>query len=367
MMLNIFQIGRFLTCMLVMGIIQLINLEACTGIKLTAKDGSIVHGRTLEFGIDIDLSMVVVPRGYEFVGTTSQGAGLTYQAKYASLGAIAFNQLAILDGINEKGLAVGTFYFPGFARYIATTAENQSKSLSPIDFPNWVITQFATLDEVKAALVNVVIAPTIVKEWGNKTPPFHYIVYDKSGKSLVIEPLNGSWVTYDNKLGVLTNSPTFDWHMTNLRNFIGLTPFNVKPLMVEGIELAPFGQGSGMVGLPGDFTPPSRFVRAAIFSITATPSSNAHSAVGQAFHILNQFDIPLGLARAKENDTVKTDYTLMTCVRDPQDLKFYFKTYNDQTIRMIDLKKFDFEALSIKRLDISGSQIVVDISAEFKS
>lgn len=355
----------YIFVMLGMWIACLMPLEACTGIRLTAKDGSIVHGRTLEFGIDIDLSIVVIPRGYSFEGTTSQGAALAYKAKYASLGAIAFNQMAILDGINEKGLAVGTFYFPGFAKYVPTNDTNRSKSLSPIDFPNWIITQFATIDEVKAALSTIVIAPLVVKEWGGE-PPFHYIVYDKSGKSLVIEPMNGKLVSYDNQIGVLTNSPSFDWHMTNLRNYINLTPFNVKPLNIDGLELAPFGQGSGMVGMPGDFTPPSRFLRAAIFSLTAIPSSDANASVGQAFHILNQFDIPVGVARAKENGVIHTDYTLMTCVRDPQALKFYFKTYLDQSIQMVDLKKFDFDAKSIKRLDISGSQSIVDISSKLK-
>lgn len=339
--------------------------EACTGLKLDAKDGSFVHGRTLEFGIKVDLAMVVIPRGYDFEGMTPTGPGLRYQAKYASLGAIAFNHLAILDGINEKGLAVGTFYFPGFAAYVDTTSENQSKSLSPVDFSNWVLTQFATVEEVKGALNQVFIAPTIVKEWGDETPPFHYIVYDHSGKSLVIEPIAGQLKSYDNPLGVLTNSPSFDWHMTNLRNFINLTPFNAKPLTVSGINLIPFGQGSGMVGLPGDFTPPSRFVQASIFAITAIPSKDADESVFQAFHILNQFDIPVGITRESEKGIIYTDSTLITCVRDPQSLKFYFKTYDDQNIKLVDFKKFDWDAKSVKRLDISGPQPLQDISEKF--
>lgn len=360
------RIIKLISCTLIMWLAQVANLHACTGIKLISKDNSIVHGRTLEFGIQIDLSLVVVPRGYEFTGTTPQGSGLKYKTKYASLGAIAFNNVAIMDGINEKGLAVGTFYFPGFADYVVTTVENQFKSLSPVEFSNWIITQFATVDEVKKALSEVAIAPTILKEWGNIAPPFHYIIYDKSGRSLVIEPINGKLVTYENPLGILTNSPAFDWHMTNLRNFINLTPFNVKALEVEGMKLAPFGQGSGMVGLPGDFTPPSRFVQAAIFSITANRPNNANEAIWHVFHILNQFDIPVGASRGQENGVIFTDYTIITCVRDPQALKFYFKTYENQTIKMVDLMKFDLNAKSIKRMDVSGAQTVIDISSDLK-
>lgn len=338
------------------------SLEGCTGIRLSAKDGSIVHGRTLEFGIIIDSSIVVVPRGYKFKGTTPQGEGLTYQAKYGAVGAIAFNNLAIMDGLNEKGLAVGTFYFPTFAGYSEITAENQSKALSPLEFSNWILTQFATIEEVKQALGKVVIAPTISKEWGPNPPPFHYIVYEKNGNCLVIEPLNGKLITYENKLGTFTNSPTFDWHMTNLRNYINLTPFNAKPVKLDGVEFAPFGEGSGMVGLPGDFTPPSRFVQAAIFSATAIPPKDNKEGIFTLFHILNQFDIPVGVAKTKEGDVIYTDQTQITCARDPQTLKFYFRTYLDQNIKVIDLNRFNLDAKSVKSLNVTGTMAAEDIS-----
>lgn len=342
------------------------TLDACTGIKLTAKDGSIVHGRTLEFGIEIDTSAVVIPRGYEFVGTTPQGPGLAYKAKYAAVGAIAFDNLALMDGMNEKGLAVGIFYFPGFARYTSVTDENKSKALSPIEFSNWILTQFATIEEVKAALSNVIIAPTVSKEWGPTPPPFHYIVYDKNGKALVIEPIDGKLVTYDSPLGVITNSPAYDWQMTNLRNYVNLTPINPKPVQFNGIELVPFGQGTGMLGLPGDFSPPSRFVRAAVFCSTAIPSETSTEGVFQAFHILNQFDIPVGVAREKEGNIIHSDYTQVTCVRDPKTLKYYFKTYEDQSIKYVDLNKFDLNAKVTKRIEANGKDRAEDISGLLK-
>ncbi|HEV8053129.1 MAG TPA: choloylglycine hydrolase family protein [Parachlamydiaceae bacterium] len=344
--------------------ILLTQAEACTGIKLVAKDGSLVHGRTLEFGIKVDASAAVIPRGYAFKAATPNGSGLEYTSKYGAVGAIAFGEPALLDGLNEKGLAVGTFYFPGFAGYTQINSENQSKALSPVDFPNWLLTQFATVDEVKAALQNIVIVPTVSKGWGTAPAPFHYIVFDKAGKGLVIEPIDGKLVTYDNQLGTFTNSPTFDWHMTNLRNYLNLTTFNAKPLKLNGVALAPFGQGSGMVGMPGDFTPPSRFVRAAIFSTTALPSENANEAIFQLFHILNQFDIPVGVAQSKEGDVVYTDSTQMTCARDPQSLKYYFRSYSDQGIKFVDLNKFDLNANEIKAVKISGDTISTDVSSQ---
>lgn len=341
--------------------------EACTGLKLTAKDGASVHGRTLEFGIVVDSAVAVVPRDFSYTADTPLGKGMTYKTKYASVGTACFGSDSLMDGMNEKGLAIGTFYFPTFAGYTATTKENINKSLSPIDFPNWILSQFATLDEVKEGIKNVVIAPTIAPDWGPTAAPFHYIVYDKSGKAMTIEPINGTLEVRDNPLGTYTNSPNFDWHMTNLRNFINLTPLNVKPLDVNGLVLAPFGQGSGMVGLPGDFTPPSRFVRASIYAITAIPSDNADQSVFQLFHILNQFDIPVGAARSKENGVTYSDFTQATVVRNPHNLKYYFKTYDDQTIRLVDLSTFDLSAKEIKKISTKGSQPFVDVSKDLKS
>ncbi len=347
-------------------ILGTLEVSACTGIKLSAKDGSIVHGRTLEFGLPIQSSIAVVPRGYPFIGKTPIGSGLKYTSKYAVVGAYLFEDVVIVDGMNEKGLSVGTFFFPGFADYASLTNQNKNQALSPSEFPHWILTQFANIDEVKTGIENVYIAGTLESGWGNTPPPFHYIVYDKSGKCLVIEPINGELVTYDNPLGVFTNSPTFDWHLTNLRNFINLRATNVPPLTIEGMRFAPFGQGSGLVGLPGDFSPPSRFVRAAIFSSTAIPSNGNEEAVFQVFHLLNSFDIPLGAVREEDNGSVHFDYTMVTCVRDPNALRYYFKTYQDQTIRMVDLSSFDLNAKTIKTISTEGVSKSVNISNRLK-
>lgn len=320
----------------------------CTGMKLHAKDGSLVHGRTLEFGIPIDTSIAFIPRGYEF----NKGPGMVYKAKYGAVGGIAYDEISLLDGMNEKGLSAGAFYFPGFAQY--SELKDPKKALSPLEFINWLLTQFATVEEVQSALESVEIVPTVSKYWGLDPAPLHYIVYDKSGKCLVIEPVEGSLRSYENPIGVLTNSPALDWHLTNLRNYVFLDVNNRKPLQIKGVEIDPLGQGSGMLGLPGDFTPPSRFVRAAVFGAAAIPSATHEKAVMQLFHILNQFDIPVGASREEQNGVTYTDYTMLTVVRDPQTLKFYFKTYDDQNIRFVDLNKFDLNSREVKLFSTKG-------------
>ena len=350
------------------GLAALIPLsgESCTGVRLISKDGSCVTGRTVEFGLRLEGSCAVIPRDHAFEGTTSQGKGLSYRSQYQAVGLIAFQDPSILDGVNEKGLAVGTFYFPGYASYAEISPQNQAKALSPLQFPNWLLTQFATVEEIKKGLSDVVIAPTINPKWGTTPPPFHYIAYDASGDSVVIEPIQGRLVVTDNPLGVFTNSPTFDWHLTNLRNYASLHPENAPPQNLGGVTLASFGQGSGMWGLPGDFTPPSRFVRAAFMSATALPGQTGEEAMARVFHILNLFDIPLGSVRPGSDENLFEE-TQFTTVKDGKALKYYFKDYGNQSIRMVDLHQFDPKAKAIKTLTLTlGAQPVEDISAQLR-
>ena len=342
--------------------------SACTGIRLKAADGSIVTGRTLEFGFLIPTDIVAIPRGYAFTSETPIGPGMAWTGKYAAVGAALQGAAQYIDGINEKGLAVGLFYFPTFAQYTDTTKENQARSIAVADFGTWLLTSFASLDEVRAAITSsgVVIAPTLVPGFPPQPQPAHFVVYDKAGASIVIEPIGGKLVISDNPLGVITNSPTFDWHMTNLRNFVALNPRNVPPLTIDGTTFQQLGQGSGMLGLPGDFTPPARFVRATVFSTTAMPEKNAERAVFQLFHILNNFDIPVGVARDEQDGIVHSDYTMLTTARDPQALRFYWRTYDDQTIRAVDLTSLDLDAKAIVRVSTAGRQTAIDETRSMK-
>ena len=343
--------------------------SACTGIRLKAADGSVVTGRTLEFGFFVPTDIVAIPRGFAFTSDTPIGPGMSWTGKYATVGASLQGSAAYIDGINEKGLAVGLFYFPTFAQYTETTKDNQAKSLSVVDFGTWLLTSFASLEEVRSAVASsgVVIAPTLVKGFPPEPQPAHFVVYDSTGASIVIEPIDGKLKVFDNPLGVITNSPTFDWHMTNLRNYVALNPRNVPPVTVSGETFRQIGQGSGMLGLPGDFTPPARFVRAAVFSATAIPEKNATRAVFQLFHILNNFDIPVGVAREEHDGVVHSDYTMLTTARDSQALKYYWKTYDDQTIRSVDLHGLDPNAKTIVRFSTAvGQQSAVDETKAMK-
>ena len=337
----------------------------CTGLMLTAADGSVIHGRTAEFGVPLDMSIIAVPRGRRFVGATPQGDGLEYRAKYGAVGISCFGDDGVLDGLNEAGLAAAAFFFPTVAHYTPVTDENRSRGLSPGDFCTWLVTQFATVAQARQAIVDgsVVVTPTVMPGWGDAPPPFHYVVYDKSGASVVVEPIDGRLVVHDNPLGVITNSPSFDWHMTNLRNYIALDPRNVPAIEVDGESFSQLGQGSGMLGLPGDFSPPARFVRAA--SLQCHRDSSRHSRGGSWSRPSTSSTTSTSPSDPSVTSPMVrcTDSTQLTAVRDPANGRYYFRTYDDQTLRAVDLAGLDLDADSIARLDTAGPRPIVDMTA----
>ena len=250
---------------------------ACTGISLKAKDGAAIRGRTLEFGFPLQSNVLVVPAG--IAGANGLGA------------------MAIIDGLNDQGLSIGLFYFPDYAHYADASQADASRALAPQDFGMWVLGNFATVDEVKSALADVVMVPTPFPGLGSAdgmAADVHFFIQDKTGKSIAVEPSGGKLKVTDAPLGVMTNAPTYDWHITNLDNYINLSVKDVESGAIGDVKLEAIGSGSSLLGLPGDFTPPSRFVRTAIFSQAAVPNDTAGDAVLAAFHILNQFDIPEG-------------------------------------------------------------------------
>jgi choloylglycine hydrolase len=192
------------------------------------------------------------------------------------------------------------------------------------------------------------------------------MVADADGRYVVLEYLRGELNVCDNPLGVITNAPSFDWHLTHLRNYVNLTVTNVPPIAISGLKMAGLGQGTGMLGLPGDFTPPSRFVRAVAFTQSALPVATAQEGVLQTFHILNQFDIPKGAARGVEQGRTVADYTLWTSVSDLTNLRYHFRTFDNSRIRMVDLKRMDLDAREVKTFPMSGQEVVEDLSEQAK-
>ena len=311
---------------------------ACTGIVLHAEDGTTVPARTMEFSFDIESNILVVPAGATITSLAmdEKNTGGSYNAKYGFAGANALDKPIVVDGLNTEGLYFGAFYFNGLAKYQELTDDNRDQAISSEELGNYILSQFSSVAEVKAVLADLVIVGTYIKEIDNFAP-FHYAVTDKSGESIVIEFTAGGLTVFDNKVNVVTNNPTYDWHITNLNNYVGLSAINRTPQQIGDQVLSPLGEGTGLFGLPGDHSPTSRFVRAAAFTNAALKPKDSDGAIFSAFHILNSFDIPKGSIREANNDPSLTDYTVWTSAADTKNGVYYYKTYLTQQVEKIDL------------------------------
>ncbi|MHA7944020.1 linear amide C-N hydrolase [Formosa sp. 3Alg 14/1] len=311
----------------------------CTGIIIRTENGSVIPARTLEFGFDPQSNILVIPKGtsINFLSSVNNKDGYKMKAKYGFAGMNAVGKHIVVDGINEAGLYLGSFYFSGYAVYEELTTSNQSKAVSSEEMGNFVLGSFATVEEVKAGLKDITVVGTFMEQIQG-VAPFHYTVTDKSGQSIIIEYSKNGLQIFNNTVQVITNNPSYDWHLTNLRNYINLTPDNVGGINLNGETYAPLSEGTGMVGLPGDFTSASRFVRASAFVNAAEPCKDEEEGVFRAFHILNNFDIPIGIVKQKEKNTSMSEYTVWTSAADTKNGAYYYKTFKNPTVKKLDLQ-----------------------------
>lgn len=344
---------------------------ACTGIRLIAKDGSVIYARTMEWGaFDLNSRVAIIPQNYTFTGLTPDGLnGKKYTTKYGIIGLDMLNKDFIADGMNEKGLAIGLYYHPGYAKYPEYDKKNAANTIAAQDVTNYVLSQFATIEEVKSGMPEVTVVD--VAEEGIGSAEAHWMVTDITGNSIVIEFTEGKLKIHDAPLGIITNAPNYDWHMTNLSNYVNLSMFAVQPKTLSGVNFSPTGAGSGMIGLPGDNTPPSRFVRAAAWTHTARNIENGQEALYESLRILDNFNLPLGPDGAEgadkgENADLMRSSTIWTSAWNLKDRTLYFHTQHNRRVRTLDMKAIDFSKIGKEivhiTIDEDKKQDVLDIT-----
>ena len=266
--------------------------KACTGITLKSKGETTIVARTIEWGgSNLNSQYVIVPRGHTEQSYTPDGMnGMTFTSRYGYVGFAVEQKDFVAEGLNEVGLSAGLFYFPNYGKYQDYDFTEKEKSISDLQLVSWILGKYKTVDEVKEAVKKVRIINIDLR-----ASTVHWRFTDTSGHQLVLEIINGVPEFYENKLGVLTNSPGFEWQLTNLNNYVNLFPGTAPAQHLGNIELSSFGAGSGFLGIPGDVTPPSRFVRAAFYQTSAPQQDTPLKTVLQCFQILNNFDIPVGI------------------------------------------------------------------------
>lgn len=302
----------------------------CTTIGFPYKNG-FVFGRTLEIGMTLDNMMLYVPADQkEFIPSKDR----KFDTKYAVLGSAFFNIPSFGDGINEKGLMGSSNFFPKYASFSKKAVQGKI-SLITSDAFDYLLTRCKDAAEVRAEAENIIIVQKLENVEGPSMAN-HFFFMDAKGDQVVLEPKDGVLIAYDNPYGVLTNSPDFDWHATNLKNYINLKPENIDEGSFNETVLSKFGEGTGMLGLPGDFTPTARFVRAAYFVSNTDKSLARQAAILQGLRILSQFDIPAGAII----DPIEKhrDETLYTAIMDTAESAYYIKCHDNINIQKFCLK-----------------------------
>jgi len=339
--------------------------NACTIFRLKAKDGSLMVTRSMEFGVDLKYDIVVVPRNYSFTSPfLNNKTGISWKTKYGYVAVASLGlEYGSSDGMNEKGLSVGALWFENDMKYQEVTQADSSVALAQAMFTDWVLGNFFTVEELKTAISKVKVFKYIdyVKKMA---PTLHFAIFDANGGSIVVEYENGQCNIYTNPLGIMTNAPRFPWHIANLRQYLAMKPELPDPITVDDYTLYPTGHGSGMFGVPGDYTPPSRFVRLAMLTYYSDKQPNAAANLNLSQHIMNTFDIPFGLIVDKDADGKVTtnESTQWVTIRDLTNKIMYFRTYENMDLRKIDYSKLDFNAKSVKRIPMFGStQSIIDV------
>jgi choloylglycine hydrolase len=321
----------------------------CTGIRLACGNGY-VAGRTAEFGNLLEYDALFLPVGTELSSPLAQGSGKAWTSTRAVVGTATFGAMSIMDGINDAGLMAGAFYFPGQAQYASAAQTDSARSLNATDIPSYVLSTCATIDEALAAIQEVTVVDVPVQGWGDAAPPLHYQLLDAQGRHVAVEPVQaGSLQVTENPTGVFTNSPDLPFHLLNLTQYMNISTETIAQTTVFGTPVAATGMGSGALGLPGDYSPPSRFVRGAFFSASHPTPQTTIDGIQELFHVLNAFDIPMGAARA---DGV-SDFTQITVARDAHELTYAWKTYGDQRLRQVSLGQLIANATSPVRIPIA--------------
>lgn len=327
----------------------------CTHFEIHAADSSIVVGRSMEFGLGLGPSFYVHGREARCaaldIGALSGIEGAPSRYGYVGISVsvpLAGRQVrlpGVADGVNEKGLSAGCLWMPGTV-YPKVT---EPRRATPVTLLNdLVLGRCATIADVKALLPE---HQFWLPEEIASDLPLHFPIADAHGGSIVVEFLGGEMRIHDNTVGVCTNAPEFPWQITNLANYLNLTPHDTaEGGQTLGRQLVtPTGHGTGLTGLPGYATPPARFVRTAYlkqYAMDGGTIRDAGAASNLAIHLLNSVDIPLNTVQdpvGKKGGLA--DYTQWVVVKDLTHRTIAVRTYATQMFRGLELGKIDFDAI----------------------
>lgn len=300
----------------------------CTAV--TYRTDNHYFGRTLDYEFSYHETVTVTPRGYRFSYRHVQDSC----EHYAIIGMayVVDNYPLYYDGTNEYGLSMAGLNFPGNA-YYGEPVEGKD-NVSPFELIPWILGQCRDIGEVKQLLENINL---INENYSEALPlsPLHWIIADRD-EAIVLESMKDGLKVYDNPVGVLTNNPPFQYHMHNIANYMQLSSEEPANNMSSNIDIKPYSRGMGAMGLPGDLSSASRFVRAAFTRLNSVSGQDEMSSVSQFFHILGAVAQQRGLVHMGENQYEISIYT--SCCNTDKGI-YYYRTYDSHSIKAVDMHR----------------------------
>ena len=319
----------------------------CTSISLSTPVP--LSGRNMDIESAFGEQVVITPRNYPF----SFRNRLTLYSHFAMIGMAAVAQGVPLyaEAANEKGLYMAGLHFPDNAFYFPPSGELHQTDLTPYELIPFILGSCRTVEEAKQQLerirlLQIPFSQTIL------TAPLHWHIADGK-RSIVAEPMKDGLKIYENPVGVLTNNPPFPYHLMNLHNYQALSPHSPKNHFSSSLDLKTYGEGMGAIGLPGDASPMSRFIKAAFLVSNSVAGRNPTDAVSQFFHILDSVAMVRGCVITSRGNH---DITTYSCCIDIEKGIYYYKTYSNHQITAVHLFHENLDRTDLKAFPLMSKE-----------
>ncbi len=321
----------------------------CTAITYNTENH--YFGRNLDLEYSYKETVTITPRNYNFKFRKVKDINTHYAI--IGMAYVAGGYPLYYDAINEKGLGMAGLNFPGNADY--KEEKDGKDNIAPFEFIPYVLAQCSNIKEVKNLLENINLASI---NFSDELPasPLHWIIADKEA-SITVESVKDGLKIYDNPVGVLTNNPTFDIHMFNLNNYMSLSIEQPVNNFSNKLNLETYSRGMGALGLPGDLSSASRFVKATFTKMNSLSGNSESESISQFFHILESVYQQRGCVHMGEDKYEITIYS--SCCNMDKGI-YYYKTYENSQITGIDMYKENLEGSNLVSYDlIKGQQILM--------
>ena len=307
-------------------------------------------GRTLDYEFSYGEEITVMPRNFPL--SFRHGGGTDRHYAIIGMAHVADGYPMYYDAVNEKGLGMAGLNFAASARY--SEPEDGKQNVAQFEFIPWVLSQFASLGQARSAIEKINLVGTT---YDSRYPAarMHWIIADKSG-AITVEPTESGLKIYDNAPGVLTNEPPFDIQLFNLNNYMRLSPKQPENSFSDALNLGTYSRGMGGLGLPGDLSSMSRFVRAAFTKLNSLSGSGEAESVGQFFHILGSVEQVRGCCEVAQD---KYEITIYTSCFNADKGVYYYTTYNNRRITAVDMHRENLDSDSLARYPMLDKEDVL--------